>query len=55
MKKEKWIIRDREAGNVIEECDSEAEALAIIKEYEKEDKQEGYFKGNFYEAVLIEE
>lgn len=46
----RYIIRDREAGNVIEECDTLEEAVHIISdEYELMDNIKGTYTPNFYE------
>ena len=50
-KPERFIIRDREAGNVIEHASSIEEAADIIKEFEEQDKKDGTFVPNFYEIV----
>ena len=46
-----YIIRDREAGNIIDEFKTKKEAEKILKKYEDEDKKEGVFSINFYEIV----
>lgn len=46
-----YLIRDREAGNVITECDSIGEAIATVEQFEEEDKKEGNYSNNFYEIV----
>lgn len=50
----KYILRDREAGNFIEEVTTYEEAKAILEEWEREDKEEGEFIPNFYELVEME-
>ena len=47
----KYIIRDREAGNVIEECATLEEAKQKVEEYENSDKEEEIYVDNFYEIV----
>lgn len=47
----KWIVRDREAGNVIDWFDTEEEAISEIERFEAEDKSEGQFEPGFYEIV----
>ena len=49
-KMKRYIIRDREAGNIIEECDTLEEAVDIIDQYELEDDEEGIYTPNFYEV-----
>lgn len=51
----KFLIRDREAGNVIEECNSLEEAKKILEECENEDKKDNIFVGYFYEIIESEE
>jgi hypothetical protein len=55
---EKWvnniyIIRDREAGNVIAECDTLGAAVNIVAEYEADDIKENNYIPNFYEIVKL--
>lgn len=47
----KCIIRDREAGNVIETVNTREEAESIIEQYEYEDREEGSYTPDFYEIV----
>lgn len=49
----KYIIRDKEAGNVIEELKSLKEALKRLEEYEKEDKKDGIYEEDFYEIIKV--
>lgn len=51
---ERYIIRDAEAGNLIEKAETMEEALDIIAYYEEEDKTEGTYTPNFYEVVETE-
>ena len=46
-----YIIRDKEAGNEIEEASSYEEAKKIIESYEAEDKVEGINSVDFYEII----
>ena len=48
------IIRDKEAGNVIEGFNSFGEAKASLERYEKNDKKAGYYVSDFYEIVEYE-
>lgn len=48
------VIRDREAGNIIEKVQSFEEGLETIRQYEDEDKSDGTYEENFYEVVEIE-
>lgn len=50
---EKWVVRDREAGNIIEEFESKGEAEAKLKDFENVDKLEGTFTENFYEVAKL--
>lgn len=46
-----YIIRDREAGNIIETVNTLKEAEEIIKKYEEQDKKDDTYEEDFYEAV----
>ena len=46
-----WVVRDREAGNVIDEFCTYEEAEKALEEYEKEDKGNGEYTPNFYEIA----
>lgn len=48
------VVRDKEAGNVIEIVKSIEEGQSLIKKYEKDDKKEGVYTPNFYEVAEIE-
>lgn len=47
----KYIIRDREAGNEIDNFDTYEEAVEELIRYEEEDKAEGTYEEDFYEIV----
>lgn len=49
-----YIIRDREAGNVIEECATIEEARETICRYEADDRKNGIYEANFYEIYNSE-
>ena len=49
------VVRDREAGNLIDEVKSIEEGETRIEEYEKKDKEEGTYEPDFYEVVEIKE
>lgn len=49
----KYIIRDREAGNVIDEFPTAEKALKALAKFEKQDKANGEFTENFYEVVPV--
>ena len=46
----RFITRDSEAGNIIDEFDTLEEARAAIERYEAEDKQNGDYAPDFYEV-----
>lgn len=46
---DRYIIRDREAGNVIDYFSTLAEARKAIEAYERSDKAEDIYEENFYE------
>lgn len=46
-----YIIRDREAGNFIDEFENLEEAKKALAEYEETDKREGNYTPDFYEIV----
>ena len=48
----KYIIRDREAGNVIDEFATMGEAEQALAKYETSDKKDGIFKKDFGEISL---
>lgn len=50
-----YVVRDREAGNVIECVSSIEEGEALIEEYEEEDRKDGTFTPDFYEVVKEED
>ena len=50
----KYIIRDREAGNFIDEFDTLEEAQKEPERYEQMDKDEGDYTPDFYEIVESE-
>jgi len=49
-----YIIRDREAGNIIEECATIEEAKTTLAAYEEEDRKDGCYEPDFYEIVEVE-
>jgi len=53
--KTNYVIRDREAGNIIEEFNTLQEAIKELKNFELSDKKEGIFEVNFYEVAIINE
>lgn len=49
----KYVIRDKEAGNVIEYFDTFSEAKKTLISFEKKDKKEKIYKKDFYEIAEI--
>jgi len=47
----KYIIQDRETGNVIDEFSTMTEAEKTLEDYENQDKEDGIYKPEFYEIV----
>ena len=47
----KYYVRDKEAGNIIEECANLEQAKELVKQYESDDKKDGIFTPNFYEII----
>lgn len=50
-----YVVRDREAGNVIEYCKTLEEAESTVMVYEDADKDDGIYTPNFYEIVEEED
>lgn len=50
----KYVIRDREAGNVIESSDDLRYIADCLAEYEEQDKKDGTFTEDFYEIYNSE-
>ena len=48
-----YIIRDREAGNVIDKFNTLEEAQEELNRYEEEDKKEDTYEEDFYEIVEL--
>lgn len=48
---QKYIIRDREAGNVIATFSSKDEACNELSKYEEQDKIDGTYTPDFYEII----
>lgn len=47
----RYLIRDREAGNIIDEFATLEEAKEALLGYEEMDKEEGTYTEDFYEIV----
>ncbi len=48
-----YVIRDREAGNLIVDCVTLEEAEKIVSEFEADDIKENNYIPNFYEIVKL--
>ena len=48
------VIRDREAGTVIEHFNTVEEAQKEIERYEAQDKKDGVYVEDFYEIAVID-
>jgi len=46
-----YIIRDMEAGNTIDFCDTFEEAEKQVKQFEEDDTENGCYTPDFYEIV----
>lgn len=51
----KYIIQDREAGNIIDEFKSLEDAQRELENYENQDKRDKCYTPNFYEIVERQE
>lgn len=49
MEKKRFIIRDREAGNPIDEFDDLESAIKLLNEFENDDKINNCYSSDFYE------
>jgi len=49
-----YIIRDKEAGNIIDKFDTYEEAVKELTKYEAEDKANGTYTDDFYEIIEAE-
>ena len=50
----RFVIRDREAGNVIEECTKIDTARKLLDLFENQDKADGTYEKDFYEIYDTE-
>jgi len=48
----KYVIQDREAGNIIDEFETLEQAEKKFQEFEEMDVKEGVYTPNFYEIVV---
>lgn len=49
------VVRDREAGNVIDTVNTIEEGLQLIEQFEAEDRNENIYSEDFYEIAEVEE
>ena len=49
-----YVVRDREAGNVITQFETMEEAQKELERYEEQDKKEGTYSEDFYEIAVID-
>ena len=49
-----YVVRDREAGNVITQFEKMEEAQKEIERYEEQDKKDGTYTEDFYEIAVID-
>lgn len=49
------VVRDREAGNIIEIVESVKAGQKLIEKYEEMDKRAGLYTSNFYEVAEVED
>lgn len=47
------VVRDREAGNIIEQVESIEAGKNLIKEFEAQDKEDGTYTEDFYEVADV--
>jgi len=48
-----YLVRDAEAGNVIDQFSSYEEAMEAIRAYEESDKEYGIYEEDFYEVKEV--
>lgn len=51
----KYVVRDREAGNIIEQFDTLEDAEKQLEMCESDDKEQGIYEEDFYEVCEIDE
>lgn len=51
--KANYVIRDREAGNVIDKFNTLEDAQIELARYEENDKMDGIYEPDFYEIVEL--
>ena len=50
-----YVVRDREAGNVITQFKTMKEAQKELERYEAQDKKDGVYVEDFYEVAVIDQ
>ena len=50
-----YVVRDREAGNVIEHFNTVEEAKKTLERYEEQDKKDGVYVEDFYEIYDLDD
>ena len=50
-----YVVRDREAGNVITQFETMGEAQKELEKYEEQDKKDGTYTEDFYEIAVIDQ
>ena len=50
----KYVIQDKEAGNIIDKFSSLKDAEKELNEYEQSDKEDGIFEPDFYKIQEVE-
>ena len=49
-----YVVRDREAGNVITQFETMEDAKKELEKYEEQDKKDGTYSEDFYEIAVID-
>ena len=49
-----YVVRDREAGNVITQFETMEEAQKELERYEEHDREDGVYVEDFYEIAVID-
>ena len=49
-----YVVRDREAGNIITQFETMEEAQKELEKYEEQDKKDGTYTEDFYEIAVID-
>lgn len=48
------VVRDREAGNIMDEVESLEEGQKVIEQFEAEDRENGNYEPDFYEVAEVD-